>query len=222
MAEDAEIDTSSTDSRTRLPRSLVADETAQHKVFDRIAGEYMGAVRRGIPYTWLMTHLADARNQVSPRTFLRALKFAAEHDPPPDDTAINHHGIAEGVRRASENRVIDLKEDYPWVPPALDALKGILVPCDPQGMLGRWRERGIIGKLKEQTPPAKTPAWLAAARGDDDSSLEALLSAMANIGVIERRVTTGKVDVPDIFRLPADIRRKGGVTPQQRRQVRVR
>jgi hypothetical protein len=55
------------------------DEEQQHRVFDLIAGDAMGARKRGLPYTWLVSHLADARNQVSPRTFLRALKFAAEN-----------------------------------------------------------------------------------------------------------------------------------------------
>lgn len=211
------------DKRTGLARSLVENEPAQGRVFDQLAGEFMGAnKKRGRPYSWLTLHLADALNQVSPRTFLIALRSAAETDPPPRDTAIDFHGIKEGVRQASGNRVMDLKEDYPWVHPALHALKRLLVPCDPADMMDRWREAKIIATLRSETPKEKTPAWLAEAHGDDERSLEALLTAMADIGVIEERRTTGKVDVPDIFRLPADIRRKGGVTPQQRRLVRMR
>jgi len=209
-------------SRSGLPQALLADEAAQRAVFNRLAGEYMGSQRRGRPYAWLVLHLADARNQVSPRTFLRALRFAADHEPLPDTTAINHHGLHDGVRKASANRVDDLKEDYPWVQGAFEALKGLLVPCTPAEVIERWRRSEIISKLERETPRAKTPAWLAEprTREDDTKALEELLSAMAEIGVIERRQTTGKIDVPDIFRLPFDIRRKGGVTPQQRRQVR--
>lgn len=223
VAMAAGIDMSSIEPRVDLPRSLVMDEDAQRVVFEYIAGPYMGAnVKRGRPYSWLVLHLADARNQVSPRTFLRALRYAAAHSPQPDRTAIDHHGIAEGVRQASANRVDDLKEDYPWIPPALLALKRLLVPCDPAEMFQLWREGKTLDRLKEHTSSDKTPAWLAAASDGDNGSLERLLSAMVDVGVVERRLTTGKVDVPDIFRLPADIRRKGGVTPQQRRQVRVR
>lgn len=205
-----------------LPAELVADEENQHRVFDVIAGDAMGARKRGLPYTWLVSHLADARNQVSPRTFLRALKFAAEHSPAPVDKAIDHFGIHEGVRRASENRVDDLQEDYPWVPPTLHALRGLLVPCLPEEMIAKWQETGdLMRQLRMQVPGVKQPAWLATTTDDGQAPYEALLGSMADIGVIEIRRTTGKVDVPDIFRLPAGIKRKGGITQQQRRKARV-
>jgi hypothetical protein len=205
-----------------LPVELATDEERQHRVFDVIAGDAMGARKRGLPYTWLVSHLADARNQVSPRTFLRALKFAAENVPAPDDKAIDHLGIHEGVRKASENRVDDLKEDYPWVPPALHALKGLLVPCLPGEMIDMWRGTGdLMRQLRAEVPSVKQPAWLAATNEDGPALYEALLVSMADIGVIEIRRTTGKVDVSDIFRLPAGIKRRGGITQQQRRKARV-
>lgn len=211
------------DKRIELQRPLVEDEDVQWKIFDILAGEFMGSTKkRGRPYTWLMLHLADALNQVSPRTFLTAIMTAANFEPCPESTAIDQHGINEGVRKASENRVDDLKEDYPWAPPALLALARLLVPCNPQEMIDRWQAKGIFSILKEKTPIEKTPAWLADASSNEVRPLEDLLSAMADIGVIEERRTTGKVDVPDIFRLPADIRRKGGVTPQQRKHARIR
>lgn len=113
-----------------LPATLRENEEYQHRLFDIIAGDAMGGGRnRGLPYTWLISHLADARNQVSPRTFLRALRFAAHNPPTPLDTAIDHLGIHQGVREASTNRIDDLKEDYPWVPLALDSLRGLVVPA---------------------------------------------------------------------------------------------
>jgi hypothetical protein len=153
---------------------------------------------------------------------LRAIKFAAEYSPAPTDTAIDYRGIHRGVNEAAKNRVDDLKEDYPWVPPALKRLNSLLVPCEPDEMLGRWLNPSIIDELRAVTPASKTPEWLAETSKDDVSSqLLSLLSAMETVGVIELRKTTGKVDVPDIFRLPDDIRRRGGVTPQQRRKARL-
>lgn len=216
---DSGVDTTTIDQRVELPRPLIGDEAVQRDVFEHIAGVYMGYKTVGRPYSWLVLHLADAYNQVSPRTFLRALKYAALHDPEPAKTAIDHNGIREGVRQASKNRVDDLKEDYPWVPSALSALDGLLVPCLPADMEQLWRQNGVISAMKQATPRDKMPAWLAAATNDASLSL---LAALVSIGVVERRVTTGKIDVPDIFRLPANIRRKGGVTPQQRRQIRPR
>ncbi|MFM7204196.1 MAG: hypothetical protein ACKO6N_25730 [Myxococcota bacterium] len=200
-----------------LPRSLMEDEEQQHKVFAVLAGQYLGAMRSGRPYTWLFTHLADARNQVSPRSFLRALKYAAEARPEPVEQAIDKNGIHEGVRHASRNRVEDLQEDYPWVPPALDALRGLLVPCLPGEMLDQWEHADqLMERLRNKTPEAKRPPWLLSSDLRARSAFEALLKFMGDIGVIEIRQTTGKVDVPDIFRLPAGIKRKGGITQQQR------
>ena len=76
-------------------------------------------------------------------------------------------------------------------------------------------------QLRMQVPGVKQPAWLATTTDDGQAPYEALLGSMADIGVIEIRRTTGKVDVPDIFRLPAGIERKGGITQQQRRKARV-
>ncbi len=222
VAATATIDMSSIDPWTNLPRALIEDERAQHAMFDRLAGQYMGTNRRrGLTYTWLILHLADARNQVSPRTFLRALKFAADNSPSPTETAIDYRGIHQGVNEAAKNRVEDLKEDYPWVPPALKRLKGLLVPCEMEQMLMRWRDPAFINDLRIISPPSKTPEWLAQSNPNLPILLVALMTAMETVGVIEWRPTTQKVDVPDIFRLPDDIRRMGGVTPQQRRKARL-
>lgn len=209
-------------SGNRLHASLRESEETQHRLFDIIAGDAMGNRKRGLPYTWLISHLADARNQVSPRTFVRAIKFAAENEPAPAQTAIDHLGIHEGVRKASENRIDDLKEDYPWIPLALESLRTLLVPCLPEEMIGKWKENGqLIDQLKRNLPPAKQPSWLRDSQARNNNRYQALLEAMADVGVIEIRLSTGKVDVPDIFRLKAGIKRKGGITQQQRRRSRT-
>ncbi|HQP36987.1 MAG TPA: hypothetical protein PLI95_17505, partial [Polyangiaceae bacterium] len=46
-------------------------QDSQKLTVDALAGEFMGASKkRGRVFTWLPTHLADARGQTSPRTFL--------------------------------------------------------------------------------------------------------------------------------------------------------
>ena len=69
--------------------------------------------------------------------------------------------------------------------------------------------------------PAKAPAWLTPKARPIEEPAVALLDNMYTIGVIDIRKTTNKIDIPDIFRLPYDIRRRGGVTPQQRRKARI-
>lgn len=89
-------------------------------------------------------------------------------------------------------------------------------------MLTQWKKsRDLISRMRSDVPRGKQPAWLADAGDDKRPPYLSLLSAMASIGVIENRFSTGKVDVPDIFRLKAGIKRKGGVTPQKRRKARV-
>ncbi len=49
----------------------------------------------------------------------------------------------------------------------------------------------------------------------EGEDLSALLGAMRDVGVMEER-SNGKVNVPDIFRVEAQILRKGGVAVPRR------
>lgn len=207
--------------RMKIPVKLAWDPFVQHKVFDGIAGAYMGkSYKRGLPYTWIPVHLADAIGEVSPRTFLRAIKVAAEHIPPPADTPIDYEGLLEGVREASENRLSELQEDYPWVSDALEPLRGILVPCEIGEIVDRWNvERttdNILSKYRNTSAPIGMTST-ADLFGEADAA-QNLLESLVEIGVLEPR-TNGKINVPDIFRIKAGILRKGGVTPQQRQRL---
>ena len=62
-----------------VPRKLVVKEDRQRQKFHQIAGPWMGRDRRrGFPYTWIPNHLADTEGRVSPRSFLAALRTAAD------------------------------------------------------------------------------------------------------------------------------------------------
>src|SRR5690606_24032460 len=63
----------------RMSPDLVHDENTQRDLVHAITGKWMGRDhRRGFPYTWIPGHLADARGRTSPRSFLAALRAAAE------------------------------------------------------------------------------------------------------------------------------------------------
>jgi hypothetical protein len=67
---------------------------------DAIAGEYMGAdKKRGRVYTWLPLHLADSREETSPRTFLTAWREAALHEPAPANQAVDHQALLRALGR---------------------------------------------------------------------------------------------------------------------------
>jgi len=183
-------------------------------VFYVIAGEYMGAgAKRGRTYSWLYDHLADAFGETSPRSFLTALERAANHRPSPVGTAIDHYGIRAGVQDASEIRVTQLKEDYDWIDSVLIALEELEVPCDPDVFMRRWRERGTVEKIRANSKKSHTLLPLELERSRINSE-GALLVALSNIGVVEFR-TESRINMPDIFRVAARIKRRGGVRPPE-------
>ncbi len=175
----------------------------------------MGAnKKRGLVYTWLPTHLADAREQTSPRTFLTAWREAAHHGSPPPGRAVDHLGLLEGVRKASEDRLSELAEDYPWVKTVLEPLRGQMVPMEWVVLAALWRDRGTAQAVLTQS--AKEGRLAPVQLGDPGTDPErSLLKALWAIGVLELRAS-GMINVPDIFRIEAGIKRKGGVKPPRR------
>lgn len=188
----------------------------QKRIIDVIAGEFMGSdAKRGRVYTWLPLHLADAFMHTSPRTFLTAWREAARHVPPPSDRAVDHLGIAEGVRKASEDRLTELTEDYWWIGEALEPLRGELVPMPLEDLKALWRDRKTARSIirTSKTRQKLAPVQLETSSHPDHES--ALVSALQAIGVLELR-SNQKINVPDIFRIEAQIKRKGGVKPPRR------
>ena len=109
-----------------VPRQLISKDESQREKFHGISGPWMGRnARRGFPYTWIPNHLGDAEGRVSPRSFLDALRTAAEDTAerhPEHPHALHFDSIKRGVRAASEVRVTELREDYPWVHLVLEPL----------------------------------------------------------------------------------------------------
>lgn len=199
---------------------LTNEAEFQEKVFYAIAGEYMGAnAKRGRTYSWLYDHLADAFGETSPRSFLTALQRAARSHPLPSNTAIDHNGIRAGVQDASDVRVTQLKEDYDWIDSVLNALEDLEVPCEPIVFTKRWKERGTIQTISDNSQNSNKllPLELERAKLAPE---DALLIALSNIGVVEFRTET-RINVPDIFRVAARIKRRGGVRPPQIKRRRT-
>jgi hypothetical protein len=180
----------------------------QQLLITAIAGEFMGSnKKRGRVYTWVPLHLSDAANNCSPRTFLTAWKTAADHVPAPQSQAVDHLGLGEGVRRASNARLTELSEDYPWISLALGPLRRQFVPIDRSVLFDLWDQHQVTQKILEQS---RGNGWLAPIGIIIEHSPNSLLQTMASIAVMEVRAN-GKINVPDIFRVEAGILRKGGV-----------
>lgn len=192
------------------PGSLsTASGDDQVRLVNAIAGEFMGTdKRRGRVYTWVPLHLGDANNTCSPRTFLAAWEHAAAHTPAPKERSVDHVGLNDGVRHASEVRLQELTEDYPWISNALDALRGKAVPMEKRELLRIWDKSRVVQGIVEA---AEAQKWLSPFASEADAGgSPALLDVMKSIAVMEERAN-GKINVPDIFRVDAGIKRKGGV-----------
>ena len=200
-----------------MANMLLSDEGVQEELFYRLAGEFMGAgPKRGRTYNWLYDHLADTFGETSPRSFLTALQRAAAFGPAPKDTVIDHNGIRAGVQDASRVRVDQLKEDYGWIDKVMGALNGLEVPCDPEFFKRRWKDRETVAGIRTEAreDPRLLPLEIAT---DRDSPESALLQALENIGVVEFR-DLNRINMPDIFRVEAGIKRRGGVRPPSSRR----
>jgi hypothetical protein len=188
-----------------VPDVLRFDEGAQRRIFAEIAGTAMGTnERRGLPFTWIPTHLGDASGIATPRSFLAALRTAAEntnHDAP---LALDWRSVHSGVRKASEIRVTELGEDFPWTTPAMGALEGLNVPCSRKDLVSRWNSNDIAERIQELPPGDRNKSATLGQQG--------LLNDLIEVGVLEVR-SDNRYNIPDVYRVGFGLKRRGGVKP---------
>lgn len=192
-----------------VPSELGSSEDVQQRLWHQLAGPWMGAnERRGDTYAWLPNHLADAFGRVSPRSFLAAVRAAALATPTDEARALHYRAIQDGVREAAEIRAREIREDFPWSQRALEALGGMMVPCDPHDVLEAW-ERARLDELVDRDPDARR-------RRRHGSDLPGVIDDLADLGLMQR-LRDGRINVPDVYRLRFGIKRKGGVGVAPRR-----
>ena len=199
----------------RWPPRYREDEDRHRKLFHAIAGPWMGRdSRRGFPYTWLPGHLADAYGQTSPRSFLLAVRAAAEDTQqrhPDHEYALHYESIKRGVQQASQGRVQELREDYPWVDPLMQPLRGLLVPLEFGEITACWDRENVLQKLEEWQGSEEVklpPAHL-------QEGYEGIRKDLEELGIFYR-LEDGRVNIPDVFRVVYGLGRKGGVKPIQK------
>jgi hypothetical protein len=196
-----------------LSEPLRGDEELQRKLFHSITGPWMGRDRRrGFPYTWLPNHLGDTRKQVSPRSFLAAVRHAsavkAYQEYP---YALHFENIKRGVQEASKIRVKEIEEDYAWVGELFKPLSAISVPCSVEEIKLRWRQSQAIEKLTKtiKTKEVRLPPPNLESREDG------VLQDLAGLGLIEW-ISDDRINIPDVYRVGYGIGRRGGVKPAAR------
>lgn len=193
----------------RIAQEMKSESEVQRKAFEALAGPWMGRdKRRGVPYTWSVGHLADGRGQTSPRSFLAAIRQAAEDSReryPQHDYALHFESIKRGIQKASEIRVQEMAEDYPWVPDVLSALNGMNVPSEFEAVQEQWKKIFPFG-AKEITT-TRLPAQ------HIDRGWDGVREDLQRLGLLETK-RDGRIDMPDLYRVGFGLGRKGGVKPR--------
>ena len=192
----------------RAPGPMDIDETLQRRIFHSLAGEWMGTnPRRGYPYTWLPNHLADAHEQVSPRSFLAALREAAEETAEcyqAHPLTLHYEATKRGVQKASQIRVAEVAEDFPWIRQVMEPLKDLTVPCEMTEIALRWTQSRLHDRLDSDL------RGVLPRRAGEFS--QGLCDQLVTAGIFAR-MPDGRINLPDVYRVGFGLRRLGGVKP---------
>src|SRR5699024_1921868 len=198
----------------QLSDSLRSSDAQLRKLVAALAGSKMGTDhRRGNPYTWIISHLADGNGETSPRSLLTAMHSAAEDSSQryADGSfpyALHYESIKRGIGAASRGRVSELSEDYPWVTPIARSLSGSTVPLDEDSVIDAFSishpagpEEAVTEISRSSLPPEHaSDGW------------PGIIEDLQQIGVLTRRADA-RIDMPDLYRIGYEVKRKGGVAP---------
>jgi len=169
------------------------------------------SIKRGKPYTWLVNHLQDGLNQVSPRSFLAALGKAAGETAEDYEFPLDYRGIQRGVQEASQIRVQEITEDYPWVKQVMDPLRGNLtVPCVSSDIDRIWKSEQTLAQLEALLKLGKAAVKLPPQNLELGTS--GILMDLEALGMVQR-MDGKRIQMPDVFRVAFGFGRRGGVTP---------
>ncbi|EYF08781.1 Hypothetical protein CAP_2642 [Chondromyces apiculatus DSM 436] len=115
---------------------------------------------------------------------------------------MSYDGIKAGVQAASKIRVEEVAEDFPWVREAMKCLEDMVLPCKFSEVKQRWKGQGLLEALQQSK---SRPQHL-------DQGEEGVRRDLEELGFFER-MSDGRVNMPDVYRVAFGLRRKGGVRP---------
>lgn len=204
------------DSYWRLPDEAKRESPLQTALFECLAGQWMGRdKKRGVPYTWAVGHLSDSKGRTSPRSFIAAIREAAEDSQttyPDHDRPLHYESIKKGIQKASEIRVAEMAEDYDWIQGYMEPLKGLNVPCDIADIQERWERILSNGPNRrgKAPPPAEGGNRLHLPPQHENEGWIGIQKDLERIGIFEER-SDGRINMPDLYRVGFRLGRKGGV-----------
>jgi hypothetical protein len=194
--------------------SALNDAKQQSAIMGAMAGPFMAGgpngFKKGKTYDWPIKHLADAFNEVTPRSFIELVISAAKFGHAPSDKVITPEGIRHGLRAASKTRVDQLHQEFPWIKGVLAPLDGLLLPAKETSVFKVWATAKTTKMvLQDAVANGYLPPFVPGAQSGDERSL---YEALKNIGVMSRR-RDSRLDMPDLFRVAANLLKKGGTAP---------
>lgn len=202
----------------RPPVNLVEDEDIQQQIFRALAGDYMGAgPTKGDTYKWVTNHLSDAAGFAAPRSFLLAMKEGVVTTKS-KETVLDKIGIESGARTASKVRVEELSEDYRWMNTVLKDMEGLVVPLTEQDLTSRWKQKKTLSTIKSLAESEQRdrrfipPGEVLNATSDADAHAQ-LVQQLVRLKIFFL-LHDGRINMPDLFRLQANVKRKGGMKPR--------
>ena len=212
------------DSAQRYVCEKINDIDIQKYLWCALVGNYMGkTATKGHSYPYIFNHLSDGLGRVAPRIFLVALKealAATVHQYAEKTTHVIHHeAIKDGVRAASDNRVVQLRDEYAWIDPALHCIRAQkeTVPMDWSTLKSIWfaNNAAVLNEIESMRQRALIP-WKI--NSDPVIQIEILRSTLNEIGVIKVKIKSNeeRIEIPDIFRLAYQIGRKGGIATNKK------
>lgn len=165
-------------------------EAVQHAFIGRFAGKVIGrGVLKDYTSTWILGRLRDAQGRVTPRALLWFLGFAAEEarkrPTRKKGALVTPSDLLVALKRASRERVQELREEYPLVE-RVENLRGMTL----------WLDRDEV--VKRLATPRSEEREGIPARGD------VVLGELLRLGVLRAR-DDGTLDVPDIYRYSFEI-----------------
>ena len=189
------------------------DTDVQIRIMTWLAGTFMAdgpnGYKKGKTYDWPVVHLADAFDEVTPRSFLGMMISAATYGVPPDDRALTPDGIRHGLRAASKTRVDQLHQEFQWIKGVLAPLAGLLLPQDDKEVFRTWKSAKTVAVLEKD---AAIHNFLPPFSAEGKTTERDLFLALERIGVMFTR-KDGRLEMPDLFRVAAKLLKKGGTTP---------
>jgi hypothetical protein len=189
-----------------ISEEVKRNEEKQRRLFEQLAGPWMGKYpRRGVPYIWSVSHLADGRKRTSPRSFLAAIRDAAGASKDAETKyPLHYESIRRGVQKASSIRIDEIAEDYPWIKDLCELLRGINVPVEFAMVEEIWSKEypnGPADIRSERLPPRNF-----------DRGWPGIEDELVRLGIFEK-MRDGRINVPDLYRVGFGLGRKGGVMP---------